>query len=269
MDTPAAPPKQTDLAIFGMTCAACAGRIEKVLNKLPGVKASVNLATERARIRLGADAPGLDAVIAAIRGAGYDAQDLAGAAREAEKARHEQMYRRERRMFWASAILTAPLLLQMVPMLAGSHVEWLPRWLQWLLATPVQFYIGWRFYVGAWKSLRGGSANMDVLIALGTSMAYGFSVAVILLGLPGQHVYFEASAAIITLVLMGKLLEARARGRTSAAIEQLLRLQPARARVERDGKVEEVDLASVVTGDLVLVRPGERIAVDGEVVDRA
>lgn len=260
---------RVDLAVYGMTCAACAGRIEKVLNKLPGVNASVNLATERACLRLAPDAPGMDAIIEAIRRAGYDAQDLAGATREAEKARHAELYRRERRMFWLSAALTAPLLLQMAAMLTGSHAEWLPRWLQWLLATPVQFWIGRRFYSGAWNALRGGSANMDVLVALGTSMAYGFSVAVIVLGLDGQHVYFEASAAIITLVLMGKLLEARARGRTSAAIEQLLALQPARARVERGGQVVEVDLASIVTGDLVLVRPGERIAVDGEVVDGA
>ncbi|HEX7812892.1 MAG TPA: heavy metal translocating P-type ATPase [Burkholderiales bacterium] len=267
MDTPSPAPPQTDLAVYGMTCAACALRIEKTLNKLPGVKASVNLATERARVRLGPGAPGMEDVIGAIRRAGYDAEELADTTRDAEKARHAEIYTRERRLFWLSVALTTPLLLQMAAMLTGSHAEWLPRWLQWLLATPVQFWIGRRFYVGAWHALRGGSANMDVLVALGTSMAYGFSVAVILLGLPGQHVYFEASAAIITLVLMGKLLEARARSRTSAAIEQLLKLQPARARVERNGETVEVDLASVVAGDIVQVRPGERIAVDGDVID--
>jgi Cu+-exporting ATPase len=267
MEKPEPEGRQGRLAVYGMTCAACALRIEKTLNKLPGVSASVNLATERAQLRLGPGAPGMDAVIGAIRSAGYDAEELAGTTREAEKARHAEIYGRERRMFWLSAALAAPLLMQMGTMLTGSHVEWLPRWLQWLLATPVQFWIGWRFYIGAWHALRGGSANMDVLVALGTSMAYGFSIAVILLELPGQHVYFEASAAIITLVLMGKLLEARARSRTSAAIEQLLKLQPARVRVERNGETTEVDLASVVAGDIVLVRPGERIAVDGDVIE--
>lgn len=260
---------QADFAVFGMTCAACALRIEKALNKLPGVSANVNLATERARVQLGAGAPGTDAILDVIRKAGYDAEELAGVSREAEKARHAQAYRRDRRLFWLSAALTAPLLLQMAFMFGGSHGEWLPRWLQWALATPVQFWIGRRFYIGAWNALRGGGANMDVLVALGTSMAYGFSVAVVLLKLHGQHVYFEASATIITLVLMGKLLEARARTRTSAAIEQLLKLQPARARVERDGEVVEAELASIVPGEVVHARPGERIAVDGEVIDGA
>ncbi|HEY5929343.1 MAG TPA: heavy metal translocating P-type ATPase [Burkholderiales bacterium] len=267
MDRPSPPPSQADLAVFGMTCAACALRIEKALNKLPGVSANVNLATERARLRLGPGAPAISAVIDVIRNAGYDAQELAGVSREEEKARHAKVYRRDRRQFWLSAALTAPLLLQMAAMFGGSHGEWLPRGLQWLLATPVQFWIGRRFYIGAWNALRGGGANMDVLVALGTSMAYGFSVAVMLLGLQGQHVYFEASATIITLVLMGKLLEARARSRTSAAIEQLLKLQPSRARVEREGQVIEIDLAAVVPGDVVLARPGERIAVDGKVID--
>jgi Cu+-exporting ATPase len=129
----------------------------------------------------------------------------------------------------------------------------------------VQFWVGWRFYRGAWSALRGGSANMDVLVALGTSMAYGYGAVVTALGLHGQHVYFEASAAVITLVLLGKLLEARARGRTSEAIEQLLRLQPDRVRVERDGSVATVSLDQVARGDIVLVGPGERIAVDGVV----
>jgi Cu+-exporting ATPase len=256
-------PHTVDLAIYGMTCAACAGRIEKVLNRMPGITANVNLATERARVRMGPEAPGMDAVIGAIRNAGYDAQELGDSTRAEEKARHQEEYRRERRRFWIAAALTLPLIAQMPAMLAGSHAEWIPRWLQWLLATPVQFWVGWRFYRGAWSALRGGAANMDVLIALGTSMAYGFSAVVVALGLHGQHVYFEASAAIITLVLLGKLLEARARGRTSEAIEQLLRLQPEHVRIERAGQPMTVGLAEVVPGDLVLVGPGERIPVDG------
>src|SRR5690606_29353354 len=139
-------------------------------------------------------------------------------------------YQAELRLFWISAALSLPLVLQMIPMLWGGHEDLLPRWLQLLLATPVQFWAGRRFYVGAWNALRSGGANMDVLVALGTSMAYLFSAAVTLLALD-QHVYFEASAAIITLVLLGKLMETRAKSRTSAAIEALVRLQPRTARI--------------------------------------
>lgn len=261
------PVQTVDLAIDGMTCATCVGRVEKALGKLPGVTATVNLASERARVRFAPGTADVDALVAAVRKAGYDARELLGSSREAEKLRHAEHYRRELRLFWISAALTLPLVLQMGVMFSGDHADVLPRGLQWLLATPVQFWIGRRFYVGAWHALRAGSANMDVLVALGTSMAYLFSAVVTGLGLHDQHVYFEASAAIITLVLMGKLLEARAKGRTSAAIEQLLQLQPKRARIERDGNPVEVDLATVVPGDVVLVRPGERIAVDGEVID--
>ncbi|HEX4985687.1 MAG TPA: heavy metal translocating P-type ATPase [Burkholderiales bacterium] len=250
-----------------MTCAACAGRIEKVLNRLPGITANVNLATERARLRLEAGSPDMSAVIAAIRGAGYDAQELKDSTRAEEKARHREDYRRERQRFLVAAILTLPLLAQMPAMMGGGHAEWIPRWVQWLLATPVQFWVGWRFYRGAWSALRGGSANMDVLVALGTTMAYGFSTVVTALGWHQQHVYFEAGAAVITLVLLGKLLEARARGRTSEAVERLLDLQPARVSVERDGGIASVDVAAVVPGDIVRVRPGERIAVDGRVAE--
>ena len=137
-------------------------------------------------------------------------------------------------------------MLQMVPMFWGDHTE-LPRWLQLLLATPVQFWVGKRFYVGAWNALRGGGANMDVLVALGTSMAYLLSAAVTLLAVD-QHVYFEASAAIITLVLLGKLMEARAKSKTSAAIEELIKLQPKTARMERDGEIIEVEASTLKVG---------------------
>ena len=260
---------EVDLAVFGMTCAACAARVEKVLGTMAGVSASVNLATERAHVRLPGGNDALAGVIAAIRRAGYDAQLLEDDSREAEKTRHAREYRQQFHLFWISSALTLPLVLQMGAMFSGSHADYLPRGWQWLLATPVQFWIGWRFYAGAWHALRGGAANMDVLIALGTSMAYAYSAAVTAFGLHGLHVYFEASAAIITLVLMGKLLEARARGKTSGAIEKLLQLQPKQARVERDGRLVDIDLSGVVEGDLVLVRPGERIAVDGVVIDGA
>jgi len=260
------PERLTELTLFGMTCAACAARIEKVLNKLEGVHAEVNFASETARVRY---LPGLSSVeqlTAAIRKAGYDASERVVASAEEEKARRSDAYRADLRLFWISVALSLPLLLQMFFMFNQAHTELLPRWLQLVLATPVQFWIGRRFYVGGYKALRGGGANMDVLVALGTSTAYGLSAFVTLLGLHHQHVYFEASAVIITLVLMGKLLEARAKLGTSAAIEALIRLQPKTARVERDGVLIEVPVASLQIGDIFAVRPGESIPVDGLVV---
>jgi P-type Cu+ transporter len=260
------PPQPVQLQISGMTCAACSGRIEKALNKLPGVTASVNLATETAHVSFNPALETVEDLIAAVVRAGYGASEISEATRAEEKERRLAAYQAEMRMFWVSAILTLPLLLQMVTMFSGGHEDVLPRWLQLLLATPVQFWIGKRFYVGAWHALRGGGANMDVLIALGTSMAYLFSAVVTLLGLD-QHVYFEASAAIITLVLLGKLLEARAKSKTSAAIEELMKLQPRTARVERDGAIVEIAASEVRVGDIFIVRPGESLPVDGVVIE--
>ncbi|WP_333840738.1 heavy metal translocating P-type ATPase [Pelomicrobium sp.] len=260
------PARTLELKLSGMTCAACAARIEKVLNRLPGVQAVVNFAAERARVTYSPALVDVPALMAAVRRAGYGAVELTEETRAREKAERERVYRRELRRFWISAALTAPLLAQMVHMASGTHEELLPRTFQWLLATPVQFWIGSRFYTGAWHALRGGGANMDVLIALGTSAAYFFSAAVTAFSLD-QHVYFEASAAIITLVMLGKLLEARAKGKTSAAIEALMRLQPKIARVERNGQVLEVDAASLKPGDVLRVRPGERFPVDGVVIE--
>ncbi|MEN6587021.1 MAG: copper-translocating P-type ATPase, partial [Sulfuricella sp.] len=175
-------------------------------------------------------------------------------------------YQKELRVFWLAAALTLPLVGQMGFMFSGHHADVIPRWLQFALATPVQFWAGKRFYVGAWHALRGGGANMDVLVALGTSMAWAFSAVVTLWALP-QHVYFEAGAAVITLVLLGKLLEARAKGKTSAAIEELIKLQPRTAWVERDGKTLEVDIGSIKVDEIFIVRAGENVPVDGEVVE--
>ena len=262
------PPQSLDLAISGMTCAACATRIETVLNRLPGVEASVNFASEKASVRYRpgqADAAGL---IAAVRRAGYEARESTGDTRALERERKAAAYRAEMRRFRISVVLTLPLAAQMLWMFSGSHAE-LPRWLQFLLATPVQFWIGWRFFVGAYHSLRGGSGNMDVLVALGTSMAWLYSTVVLVLDLHHQHVYFEASASVITLVLLGKLMEARAKAKTSAAIEALIRLQPQTARVLRDGELVEVPVASLNPGDVFVVRPGESVPVDGEVAEGA
>jgi len=269
-------PLSVQLQISGMTCAACAARIEKALNKLPGVTATVNLATEIARASFSPGATTVDSLIAAIVKAGYGASEIGEnneAQRAEEKARRLAIYQAELRLFWLSAALTLPLVIQMGAMFSGAmsyehQADLLPRWLQWLLATPVQFWVGKRFYVGAYHALRGGGANMDVLVALGTSMAYFFSAVVTALSLH-QHVYFEAGAAIITLVLLGKLLEARAKGKTSAAIEELVKLQPKTARVERDGEIIEVDVASLKLDDIFIVRAGESMPVDGVVIDGA
>ena len=263
------PPQSLDLALSGMTCAACAARIETVLNKLPGVEANVNFAAEKAGVRY---VPGLvdtDALIAAVRRAGYDARVSTTDTRAAEKLRKAAAYRAELKRFWISVALTLPQVAQMGAMFAGEHQDLLPRWLQLALATPVQFWIGWRFYVGAWHSLRGGAGNMDVLVALGTSMAWLYSAAVTAADLHHRHVYFEASAVVITLVLMGKLLEARAKAKTSAAIESLIKLQPQTARVLREGELVEVPVASLNPGDIFVVRPGESVPVDGEVMEGA
>lgn len=258
-------PQQTvELAISGMTCASCAARVENVMNRLPGVTANVNLATERARVTFTSDLVGINELIQQVEKTGYGAQEITVSDPSAEKAQRRAHYQSELTRFGISAVLTLPLFAQMIGMFFG-HMELLPRWLQWLLATPVQFWIGARFYKGAWKALKGGAANMDVLVALGTSMAYFYSTAIFALNLD-EPIYFEASASIITLVLMGKLLEARAKGKTSSAIESLLKLQPKTAHVELNGGVREVEVAQMKEGDIFLVRPGESVPVDGIVL---
>ena len=259
-------PQSIQLQIHKMTCAACARHIENALNKLPGVLASVNVANETAKINVTPGTATVDDLIAAVINAGYDASEMSESSRADEKARRLAAYQAELRLFWISAILTLPLVLQMGAMFTTGDMEVLPRWLQWLLATPVQFWIGKRFYIGGWNALRSGGANMDVLVALGTSMAYLFSAVVTLFAL-NQHIYFEASAAIITLVMLGKLMEARAKGKTSEAIEALIKLQPKTARIERDGQVIEVEASSLKVDDIIIVRPGENLPVDGVVIE--
>ena len=263
-DLPAAP-RILDLAITGMTCTACAARIEKSLNRIAGVHADVNFATEKAHAELAAGVTP-ETVLAAVRSAGYEARDVSNNPDASLKEERTASFRAELHRFLFSAVLTLPLLAQMGAMFSGQHDDLLPRWLQMALATPVQFWIGWRFYVGAWHALRGGAANMDVLVALGTTIAWLFSAVVTIEGLH-QHVYFEASAAIITLVLMGKLLEAHAKARTSTAIEQLLHLQPQIALIERDGQLVAVAVSSLQVGDSFVVRPGAGMPVDGVVIE--
>ncbi|WP_374492418.1 heavy metal translocating P-type ATPase [Zoogloea sp.] len=266
------PPGVLDLSLSGMSCAACAARIEKVLNRLPGVEAAVNFAAETARVRYTPGVVQPAEIVAAVAKAGFTATPVATRDRDADRVRKAAEAANELRLFWLSAALSLPFLIQMAGMFgadaaSGHHADLLPRWLQCLLATPVQFWIGRRFYVGAWASLRGGGANMDVLVALGTSVAYCFSLVVVLLERHDLHVYFEASASIITLVLLGKLLEARARARTSAAIEALLRLQPPTAWVEQAGQLVEVPVEQVVVGTVFVLRPGDAVPVDGDVLE--
>ena len=259
----------TELQLTGMTCVACAARIEKVLNRLPDVTATVNFATEKARIEFDQQNTDMAALIAAVQRAGFNAHPVRDMA--AEKLERAAAYKQQRLQFIISLLFTAPLLIEMVLMLPvwNTHDHgMLPVWLQGLLATPVQFWIGKRFFVGAWHSLRGGGANMDVLVALGTSAAYFLSCAVLLLNLD-QPVYFEASATIITLVLLGKLLEARAKGHASAALEALMNLQPKLAHVERNGAMLDIPVSEVYVGDIFLVRPGESVPVDGLILEGA
>jgi P-type Cu+ transporter len=271
------PEERVELGLTGMTCAACAARIERVLNRVPGVHANVNFATEIASVRFDPAAVTTDQLLAAVARAGYGAsiRRETEAEREKEQERKQRDYRSLRREFLASAVLTLPLLAQMVPMVASGdllhaqHADMIPRWWQLALATPVQFWIGRRFYIGAWHALRGGGANMDVLVALGTTMAWTLSAVVTVFRLSHQHVYFEAGAAVITLVLLGKLLEARTKAGTSAALEGLLRLQPGVAHVLRGNVTVDIPLAQVVAGDRFIVRSGESVPVDGIVRDGA
>ncbi len=248
------------LTIEGMTCATCVGRVEKALLGVPGItKAEVNLATETADVE-GVGVRAVD-LIGAVKDAGYGARlltDDAGRNAQAE-ARDAARRRAEGWRVVAAIALAAPLMLPMfgIP---------LPGWVQLLLATPVQFVLGGRFYVAAWKAVRAGSGNMDLLVALGTSAAYFFSLW--LLTQPhAHHLYFEAAAVVIALVLLGKWLETRAKRSTTLAIRSLMALRPENARIERNGTEIEVPVSAVSVGDVVVMRPGERAPVDGRIIE--
>lgn len=259
--------RSLDLTLSGMTCAACAARIEKLLNKLPMTQASVNFAAERAHIVY---VPGIaepETFITRIEKAGFGAKRLDDGVREDPDTRRLAVWRAERNHFLLTALLSLPFFVQMVGMFLGV-MHMMPEWMQLLLATPVQFFCGRHLYKRAWNAVRGGSANMDVLVVLGTSIAYAFSAVVVLFHLP-QPVYFEASAAIITLISLGKLMETRAKNRTSAGIESLLHLQPQIAHVESGAAVLDRPVAEVRVGDMLVVRPGESVPVDGVVTDGA
>lgn len=262
------PQEDIVLDISGMTCASCAGRVEKALRKVDGVlDASINLATDSARVQVGSGTPA-SALIAAVEAAGY------GAALPRTTGSVQDAARQAALPDWLpvlfSALLALPLVVPMLLQPLGMHMM-LPGWLQWALATPVQFWLGARFYRAGWHAVKAGTGNMDLLVALGTSAAYGLSIYLLLTAEAGTmpHLYFEASVVVITLILLGKWLEARAKKQTASAIRALQKLRPESARVRRDGVDSDVAIDAVRIGDIVVVRPGERIAVDGTVIEGA
>lgn len=264
--------QQQQYAVTGMSCASCAGRVEKALAAVPGVvSANVNLATERVSLQLLTDID-FQTLQQALANSHYhlvepEPETTAGTA----TTRSTPFYQSDWWPVLGSALLTLPLVLPMLGMLLSA--DWmLPALWQWLLATPVQFYFGARFYKAGWGAVKAGTGNMDLLVALGTSAAYGLSLYLWLSanahhGTP--HLYFESSAAVLTLVLLGKWLEQRAKRRTTDALRALENLKPSKARVQKDGNWQWVSAAQVKSGDLVQIKPGERIAVDGEVTQGA
>jgi Cu+-exporting ATPase len=262
---------EADLIIKRLSDDNDARRLEKALAGLEGVlEAQVNLASEKARVRYVPTIVSQSEIRAAVTRSGFEALELGGEAEDAEARARQNEIDTQRRLLVTGLAFTVPLFLFSMLRdfdLIGvwAHAAWV-HYLMWLVATPVQFYVGWQYYVGAYKSLRNGSANMDVLIAMGSSVAYFYSIAVTLGWIAG-HVYFETAAVIITLIRLGKFLEARAKGRTSEAIKKLMGLRARTARLVRAGVELEVPVDEVRVGDLVLVRPGEKIPVDGVVVE--
>lgn len=250
------------LAITGMTCATCALRVERALSAVPGVvRAEVNLVRNRGSVEGPAGAVRAADLLAAVRRAGYEAELLTG-----DSERDREIAAAEARRMKAETWRLAVAAVLSVPFLAPMSGAILPAWLQLTLATPVQFIIGARFYVGAWKALRARIGNMDLLVALGTSAAYFYSLYLLLTGTAGAHLYFDSAAVVIALVTLGKWLEAHARRSTAAQIEALLSLRPRRARVERGHEEIEIPADALCAGDVVVVRPGERLPADGTVI---
>lgn len=261
------------LSLVGMTCANCAQKIERKLGKLPGVvNATVNFGTETALVEYLPGAVNVGTMKQAVADLGYQAfaKEEEGAG-DAEREAREKELKHQWRLFLLSAVLTVPLLVYMFAELLGFHppMIFMNPWFQLAFATPVQFYAGWQFYVDSWHNLKNRTANMSVLIALGTSAAYFYSLAVTLWGerFGRSDIYYETGAVIITLIILGKYLEAVAKGRTSEAIKALMGLQAKTARVIRGGEPVDIPLEEVEVDDLVMVRPGEKVPVDGLIVE--
>jgi len=266
---------KTEFPVRGMTCANCAMNIERTLNKkVHGVlNASVNFASERVSVEYLPTATALEEMARAIRKAGFEAilPDEETAYEDSEKKAREAEIKDQTRKFVTGVGFAAPLFILSMARDFGligtwSHAPWV-NWFFLVLATPVQFYTGWDYYVGSWKNLKNATANMDVLVALGSSVAYFYSLCLLFLPNLGQHVYFETSAVIITLIKLGKMLEARSKGRTGEAIRKLMDLSPKTAIVFKENTEREIPLSQVVVDDLILVRPGQSIPVDGMVVE--
>lgn len=268
--------EKAEFNITGMTCAACSTRIEKGLNKLEGVtKATVNLALETATIEYNPSLLNKTEIIKRVEKLGYGAAVKGEKGQEAEDHRAKEVETQTGKFIF-SLILSLPLLWAMVGHFSFTAFIYVPDmfmnpWVQLALATPVQFYVGKQFYVGAYKALRNKSANMDVLVALGTSAAYFYSLYLSFLSIGSNahmvELYYETSAILITLIILGKLFEARAKGKSSEAIKKLMGLQAKKATVLRDGVELEVELEDVIVGDIIYVKPGEKVPVDGEIVE--
>ena len=262
---------EAELIIQRLSDDSDARRLEKVLSELDGVlEAQVTFATEKARVKYIPTLITQAELRRAVKSAGFDSLELGGDVEDAEAKARAKETAEQKRLLIIGLIFTLPLFVfsmgrDMGAFGAWAHEPW-ANWFMFALATPVQFYVGWQYYVGGYKSLRNGSANMDVLVAMGSSSAYFYSLIVMLGILPG-HIYFETSAVIITLIRVGKFLEARAKGHTSDAIKKLMGLRAKTARVIRNNEEVEIPLEDVVTGDILLVKPGEKIPVDGVVVE--
>ncbi|MBE4906910.1 copper-translocating P-type ATPase [Bacillus luteolus] len=268
--------EKADFNVTGMTCAACSARIEKGLNKLEGVtKATVNLALETASVEYNPSLLNKTDIVKRVEKLGYGAavKDEKGQESEDHRAKEIEI---QTGKFIFSLILSLPLLWAMVGHFSFTAFIYVPDmfmnpWVQLALATPVQFIVGKQFYVGAYKALRNKSANMDVLVALGTSAAYFYSVYLSFLSIGSNahmvELYYETSAILITLIILGKLFEARAKGKSSEAIKKLMGLQAKKATVFRDGVEVEVELEDVIVGDIIYIKPGEKVPVDGEIVE--
>ncbi|PEI84340.1 heavy metal translocating P-type ATPase [Bacillus toyonensis] len=267
---------KAEFTVSGMTCAACANRVEKRLNKLDGVnKATVNFALESATVDFNPDEVSVNEMKSTITKLGYKLE-VKSDEQDGSTDHRLQEIERQKKKFIISFILSFPLLWAMVSHFSFTSFIYLPDmlmnpWVQLALATPVQFIIGGQFYIGAYKALRNKSANMDVLVALGTSAAYFYSVYLSIQSIgSSEHMtdlYFETSAVLITLIILGKLFEAKAKGRSSEAIKKLMGLQAKTATVVRDGTEMKILIEEVVAGDIVYVKPGEKIPVDGEIVE--
>ncbi|MFC1533157.1 heavy metal translocating P-type ATPase [Thermodesulfobacteriota bacterium] len=262
-----------EFPVTGMTCANCAMTIERTLNKkVQGVeRASVNFATERATVDYIPSVTNIDEIIAAIEKAGYGAIEPTETIEDAEMAARNMEIRNQTRKFLVGVIFTTPLFLLSMGrdfgLLGGwSHAAWM-NWLFLALAIPVQFYTGYDYYTGGWKSLKNRSANMDVLVAMGSSTAFFYSLVLLLYPPLGEHVYFETSAVIITLIKLGKMLESRTKGKTGGAIRKLMGLRPKTATIMENGTEKEIPLSRVKAGQIVIVRPGESIPVDGVIIE--